>query len=180
MLLNYAECIELYGSDYQIKKKIKSGELYLVEKGIYSTDDNYSELDVMAKKYPRAIFTGESAFYYHSLTDVVPDYYFVATSRSDSRIHDDRIIQSYILENIANEGIEIMEHNGTPIRIYSLERMLIELMRFKSKIPYDQYKEIINNYRRLVDQMDFGKVEEYAALFKNGNSYLDMIDKEVL
>ena len=180
MILNYAECIDEFGSDYQIKKELSKGDLFVAEKGLYSTSKDYSELEVISKKYDRAIFTGESAFYYHSLTDVIPDHYFIATSRTDSRIHDDRVVQSFILENAVNEGVITKEYNGAMIRIYSLERMLIELMRFKSRMPYDYYKEIIGNYRKLVDQMDFVKVEEYAALFKNGNSYLEMIDKEVL
>lgn len=58
--------------------------------------------------------------------------------------------------------------------------MLIELMRFKTRIPMDYYKEIINNYRKLSFELDFGIVEEYAAMFKNGARLMNMIQMEVL
>ena len=33
MILTYKECIEKYGSDYQIKKEMKAGKLFQKEKG---------------------------------------------------------------------------------------------------------------------------------------------------
>ena len=66
------------------------------------------------------------------------------------------------------------------IRIYDRERMLIELMRFRSKMPMDYYKEIIQNYRKLAFELDFCLVEDYAALFKNGTTFMNMIQMEVL
>lgn len=46
---------------------------YQIEKGIYSDKKNVHYLEVIAKKYPQAIITRESAYYYHNLTDVIPD-----------------------------------------------------------------------------------------------------------
>ena len=53
-------------------------------------------------------------------------------------------------------------------------------MRFKAKIPMDYYKEVIQNYRKLAYEMDFGLVEDYAYMFRNGNRLMDMIQMEVL
>ena len=74
MLLTYQECIDKYGSDYQLKKELYKGNLFMKGKGIYSTKQNVSETDIIMHKYPKAVFTGKSAFYYHSLSDVIPDY----------------------------------------------------------------------------------------------------------
>ena len=60
------------------------------------------------------------------------------------------------------------------------ERMLIELIRNKSKIPFDYYKEIIGNYRNRVNEMDFGKVSEYAEHFKMNQTIMNTIQMEVL
>ena len=100
------------------------------------------------------MFTGESAFYYHSLTDVIPDYYNLATPRTDNRIVDLREKQSFVKSEIFEMGKTKMKRNNVEINIYSLERMLIELMRFRSKLPFDFYKEIIANYRNKADTMD--------------------------
>ena len=48
------------------------------------------------------------------------------------------------------------------------------LVIFKKKqIPFDYYKEIISNYRALVDELDMYKIEEYLALFKNDVKMLE-------
>ena len=65
MILTYQQCIEKYGSDYNIKKKIKNDKLYQLEKGIYSDKQFCSMLDIITVKYPQAVFSGRSAYYYH-------------------------------------------------------------------------------------------------------------------
>lgn len=180
MILTYKDCIEKYGSDHLLKKEIAEGRLFQKEKGIYSLQKACSELEIISVKYPRSIFTGESAFYYHSLTDVIPDYYCIATLRTDSRIKDSRVKQSFVKNEIFEVGMTKMKRNNVEINIYSLERMLIELMRFRSKLPFDYYKEIISNYRNKAETMDFALVEEYADYFKNTEKLKDMIQMEVL
>ena len=160
MVLTYKQCIEKYGSDHMLKKEIAEGNLFQKEKGIYSLGRNCSELEIIGAKYPKAVFTGESAFYYHGLTDVIPDFYHLATVRTNGRI-------------------KISYHN-TEICIYSLERMLIELVRFRGKLPFDYYKEIIGSYRNRVETMDIAKVEEYAAKFKHSDKMMQVIELEVL
>ena len=180
MLLTYQECVGKYGSDYRLKKEIASGNLFLKEKGIYSTMRNTSEIEVLLRKYPKAVCTGKSAFYYHSLTDVIPEHYYLATRRTDTRIGDARVIQSFLKEEFFEPGIIEMKYNNATIRIYDLERMLIELMRFKTKLSKDYYKEIVQNYRKMSFELDFGLVEDYASMFRGSKKLMDMIEAEVL
>lgn len=180
MILSYQECLDKYGSDYKLKKELSDGKLFMEEKGLYSTKRNATELDLITKKYPRAVCTGYSAFYYHALTDVIPEYYYLATIRTDTRIRDTRIKQSYVKEELFRAGISTLKYNSSTIRIYNCERMLIELLRFRSKLPLDYYKEIIRNYRKLSSKMDFTLVEDYALNFRNTSSLMDMVQREVL
>ena len=180
MVLTYKNCIEKYGSDHLLKKEILEGRLFQKEKGIYSLQKSCSELEVIMTKYPRSVFTGESAFFYHSLTDVIPDYYYIATNRTDSRIKDVRVKQSFVKVELFEIGKTKMQRNNVEISIYSLERMLIELMRFRSKLPFDYYKEIIASYWNKVEIMDIALVEEYAYHFKNADKIMNMIQMEVL
>ncbi len=111
---------------------------------------------------------------------MIPDHYYLATRRTDTRIRDPRVIQSFLKDEIFDAGITKLQYNNSSIRIYDKERMLIELMRFKSKIPMDYYKEIIGNYRKLSYELDFGVVEDYASMFKSGSKLMNMIQMEVL
>lgn len=180
MILTYKECIEKYGNDYLLKKELESENLYLKEKGIYSSEKTCSELEVITTKYARTIFTGESAFYYHSLTDVIPDYYHLASNRTDTRIKDERVRQSFVRADLFDIGITQMQRNNITIAIYDQERMLLELMRFRNNLSFDYYKEIILSYRKKVEYMDIARLEEYASRFKQGDRLMHMIEMEVL
>lgn len=57
-----AECLEKYGSDYFIEKKIEKGELFKIGKGIYSEKRYVPELAMFVYKYPNAVVTMKSAF----------------------------------------------------------------------------------------------------------------------
>ena len=69
--------------------------------------------------------------------------------------------------------------NGLIVNIYDKERMLIELIRNKNKLPYDFYKDIINNYRDIIDTIEIRKIEEYLKYFKNRENIYKIIRNEV-
>ena len=74
----------------------------------------------------------------------------------------------------------MMQYQNSQIRIYSRERLLVDLIRFRSKYPLDYYKEIISAYRHIVDQLDFFEMEDYAMMLKNGENIMKTIQMEVL
>ena len=73
-----------------------------------------------------------------------------------------------------------MNYQNIQISIYSKERLLVDLIRFRKKMPFDYYKEIIGNYRRIVDELDFFAIEDYTAMLKSGKKIMDTIQLEVL
>ena len=180
MLLTYSQCRNQFGTDYRIQNLLKSEKLFKVHEGIYSTDKYSSTYEFISLKYPDAIFTMDSAFYIHGLTDEIPDIYHLATRREATRIKDERIKQYFMKDSIFELGKTEIVHQGEKIKVYNQERMLIELIRNKSKIPLDNYKEIIGNYRNRVYEMDFGKISEYAEHFKMNQTIMNTIQLEVI
>ena len=59
-----AECLEEYGSDYFVEKKIEKGELFKVGKGIYSEKKYVPDIAMFVYKYPYVVVTMRSAFYF--------------------------------------------------------------------------------------------------------------------
>ena len=57
--------------------------------------------------------------------------------------------------------------------------MLVELIRKRNIIPFDYYKEIINNYRKKKDELDIYKIEEYISYYKNEKVLYDTLMREV-
>ena len=76
--------------------------------------------------------------------------------------------------------LETADYKGYDIRIYNKERMLIELVRYKSKLPFDYYKEIILNYRKLLPRLDIQKIQDYALMAPKSNKVLEILQMEVL
>ena len=89
------------------------------------------ELEIIMKKYPNAILTLNSAFYYYGLTDTIPDYYYVATPKSNRKIEDVRVKQIYENSNAFEMGKTTIEYDdeGASLLINSNQQMLSEKLR---------------------------------------------------
>ena len=71
------------------------------------------------------------------------------------------------------------DYNGERLRIYNLERLLVETARMKNLMPSDIYKEVVLRYRANQDGIDSSKIGEYAELFPHKDRILSVIDSEV-
>lgn len=179
MLYFHKELKEKLKSDYQIQKAVYNKEYFKIENGLYSDIEFVNPLEIICKKYPDAIFTSDSAYYYYDLTDVIPDFFCLATKRSDTRINDKNIRQIFIPNDLFDFGKTQIEIENIKINIYDEERILVELIRKKNTIPFDYYKEIISNYRKKIDKLDIYKIQEYISYYKNELSLYDTLMREV-
>ena len=179
MIFTYNELLINYKSAYQIEKAVKDRKIFKIEKGIYSNVPNVHYLAVIMKKYSYGIFTSYSAYYYHNLTDVIPNKMYLATNRNATTIISDKIQQIRMKDELYNLGKTQIEYEGIIINIYDKERLLIDLARNKNQIGYDLYKEIISNYRKQVNSLDIQKIEEYIHFFVNGDKIFEIIQDEV-
>ena len=180
MLYSFDECIKKYNNQYQIEKMLLEGKLYKIEKGIYSDLKQVSDLEIIAFKYPNAVFTMNSAFYYYGLTDVIPEKFYLATNRDATKIHVHNVKQFFHQESIFQTGITTILYQNAKIKIYDKERMLIELIRNKNNLPFDYYKEIIENYRNIKYELDIEKIQEYIMEFPKKDYINNAIQLEVL
>lgn len=136
MLLSYHECLENIVQIIKLKN-IQEGHLFITEKGLYSEDRYVPELEIIMKKYPNAILTLNSAFYYYGLTDTIPDHYYVATPKSNRKIEDVRVKLSFDLykEIISNYRKLIHKMDMTQIMEYAYElpktNMVMETIRLE-------------------------------------------------
>ena len=179
MIYTYRECIEKYKTDYEIRKLLASGNLKRVSRGVYSDDIYESDLAIISKTYPYAVFTMNSAFYFHGLTDTIPRSYYLMTDKDATKIKDTRVRQFFDNHNSLTIGVEKKNYCGTEILIFSRERMLVELIRNKKRFSFDYYKEIIANYRKLTYELDIQAVQEYAIQLPKTKMVLDTLQLEV-
>ena len=179
LLYSYEECIRKYQTDYELRKVLKEGSLFRVGRGIYADTEYVPGLAVISKQYPYAVFTMDSAFYYHNLTDTIPQGYYLMTDKNATKIRNPEVRQFFDNYNSMELGLTEKVYNGIPIRIFSRERMLVELIRSKSKLPFDYYKEIISNYRNLIYELDIQAIQEYAEQLPKANLVMKTLRLEV-
>ena len=124
------------------------------------------------QRYPNSILTLESVFTYYEMCDYVRDKYVIVTLQNAHKIENPKIEQIYITNEILNIGKETIKTKDGFINIYDRERMLIELIRLKTKLSYLSFKEVINSYRKLFNEgtIDNNKLIKHCSLFKNGES----------
>lgn len=180
MLKSRKECLEQYGSDYFIRQKVNAGELRRIEKGVFAEESYVPELALISWKYPKAVVTMLSAFCHYGLSDAVPDIYDLATDRDASKITDPRVRQYFMPTESFMLGVTTAEERGYSYQIYDRERMLVELLRYKSKLSFDLYKEVLLNYRRIMPQLNIQKIQQYALAVPKSNMILNTLQMEVL
>ena len=179
MIYSYESVISKYKNNYQLDKALKDKKIFKIESGIYSNQEIVNYLLIINKKYPNAVFTSDSAFYYHNLTDVIPQKYYLATNRKASKIMNEKVKQIYVAEDKFDIGVTTIKVDGIKVKIYDKEKLLIELVKNSKEIPFDYYKEIINNYRGISDKLDMNKLSDYLNYYKNDIDLFLKIQKEV-
>ena len=111
---------------------------------------------------------------------MIPEKYALATKAKATPLVDGRIEQIYTRDDLLNIGVIQMEVDGATIPIYDKERMIIELLRNKNKMPKDLYKEIIGNYRRIIESLEIWRIQEYLDIFPKSKMIKKAFDEEIL
>ena len=179
MLFDYNECRKRFSSPYQIEKAVEDCRIYKMMPGVYSDTGAESELEVLQARYPKSVLTLETAYQYYNLTDVISDVYTFATPRNAPRIKDERIKQYYVPGEVFGVGMTTAEFEGEKLRIYDRERLLIETVRMKERLPLDLYREVINSFRKVREDLYAAKIGDYLEGFGRKEGFMKIIEAEV-
>lgn len=179
MIYLYKDLTKLGKNDFNIKKMVERKELYIIKKGIYSTTIDYNYLEYLSKKHSNVIFTLMTACHcYGLLKDNKPPYYIV-TKQKDRKILDENVKQIFMTDSLYDIGMNKVKYLGFDIKIYNLERLLIEVLRNKKNIDFDIYSEIINGYNKIAKLLNKNKIYEYATYFKDPK-IIERYEREIL
>ena len=179
MILVYEDAVTKYGSLYKVKKAVQNGQLFKLSPGLYATTATVSAIDRIMTSHKKAIFTMDSAFYFLELTDVIPEQMHLATGRHMTRIKLQGVKQYFESPNYYGVGKMNMTFNGSAIRCYDRERMLLELVRHRKKLAFDYYKEIVQSYRQLKDDLDFAKLDDYIGIMQSRTDFYGIMQREI-
>lgn len=179
MVYTYKKVLEKYGTHYKLIRAIKSGKIIKLNRGMYASSSDYSDFDYIVTKYHKTVFTMDSAFYLLGLTKAIPNKYYLATKRTALRMKEDNIVQYYQVNNIYNIGIVNIKINNLTVKVYDKERMLIELIRNKNRLNQDYFNEILDNYKKIKNNLNIKKINKYLKAFNTKKYILDIINKNL-
>jgi hypothetical protein len=133
----------------------REGKLQRIERGIYMSKDGiFDELFVFQTKYPRVIFSYETALYILNLTDKIPAEINVTVNynyKFNKRPENTRIY--YVSNEILNLGLIERENNlGNLVRLYSAERILCDFIKNRSNMDPEIYIKLVKTYPKYPDR----------------------------
>lgn len=180
MVMTFSECCAKCGGRYLAERLIRKGDLHKVATGLYSDKAEWSDMEVLLARYPKAVVTLQSAYYYYDLSDSIPEAFHLATDRDATKIYDERVVQHFMPKGTIGIGVISCKFLDDEVsRIFDKERLLIETARNKTKLPYDLYKEVIESFRKIKDTLYPAKLTDYLEVFPKRESILRTIENEV-
>lgn len=164
-----------------LQMMVAEGKLERVDRGVYvSIDAIEDEMYAMQTKYPKLIYSHETALYLHGLSDRTPFEYSASVPSGYKVVGSvaDRFKIYYIKKELHELGVETMKSShGNPIRTYDVERTVCDLIRSRSRIDVQILNDALKRYVRL-KSADHSILLEYARKLKVEavlKSYLEVL-----
>ncbi len=164
-----------------LQMMVAEGKLERVDRGVYvSIDAIEDEMYAMQTKYPKLIYSHETALYLHGLSDRTPFEYSASVPSGYKVVGSvaDRFKIYYIKKELHELGLETMKSShGNPIRAYDVERTVCDLIRSRSRIDVQILNDALKRFVKL-KSADHSILLEYARKLKVEavlKSYLEVL-----
>lgn len=152
-----------------LQMMVAEGKLERVDRGVYvSIDAIEDEMYAMQKKYPKLIYSHETALYLHGLSDRTPFEYSASVPSGYKVVGSvaDRFKIYYIKKELHELGVEtVRSSHGNPIRTYDVERTVCDLIRSRSRIDVQILNDALKRFVKL-KSADHSILLEYARKLK--------------
>lgn len=119
-------------------------------------------------RYNQAVFSHETALFFHDLTDREPSPYSVTVKRgyNSKNLKDDGIKVYTTKPELHDVGIMTADTSfGYSVTIYDMERTICDLIRSRSNIEIQTLQGALKQYVRRKDK-NLRVLMQYAAMFR--------------
>ena len=139
-----------------------------VAHGVYVSPDAWTDaMYLLHLRCAQAVFSHESALFFHDLTDREPSPYSITvkTGYNPSSLQVDGIKVYTIKKELHDMGIVTMNTPfGHPVLVYDMERTICDLIRSRSGIEVQTFQDALKQYAKRKDK-DLRKLMRYAQMF---------------
>lgn len=149
-----------------LKLLCDEGYIERKEKGVYvKKGKNVNDFFLIQQRYKTGVFSHNTALYFYHLTDRTPLKYDM-TFKNNIRVNDEIIEPHYIKQDKYELGIiELELQDETTIKVYNLERTIIDILRDRNKIDLQIFNTAMKEYMKRKDK-NLIKLSKYAKEFK--------------
>ena len=157
-----------------------AGEIEQVARGLYrlTTLPAAGEPDLLtvAKKVPRAVFCLLTALAFHRLTTQTPHAVAIALPRTARipRLNHPPLEVFRFSSASLHSGVHEHEVDGAPIRLYSPEKTLADMFKYRHKLGLDVAVEALRTYRGRRKGQDLGTGARLCAGLPGGKRHVPL------
>ena len=148
---------------------IKERKLEQVAHGIYVSEDTWIDaMFLLHLRCGQAVFSHESALFFHDLTDREPSPYAITVRRgySTTRLKAEGLSVYTIKPELFDVGVSSGQTPfGHTVPVYDMERTICDLLRSRSRIEIQPFQGALKAYARRKDK-NLRALMQYAGMFK--------------
>lgn len=137
--------------------------------GIYLSKDAWVDaMHLLHLRFSQAVFSHETALFFHDLTDREPLAYSVTvkTGYNPTRLKDEGVQVFTIKAELHEVGLTTAQTPfGHTVPVYDMERTICDLLRSRSHIEMQTFQGALKTYARRKDK-DLRTLMRYAGLFR--------------
>ena len=161
------ELLDLGFSYYRIHKLVEEGILIKQSKKLYenaSFAGEESDFSTVAAYIPNGVFCMMTAARYYGLTTYLPDAVDIAIER-DKKVSTmpswpEISVWYFPKERYSCGIVEVTDSSGV-IKIYDIEKTVVDILYYRNKIGIEETKEVLKSYIAKSDR-DLNKLHRYA------------------
>lgn len=148
---------------------VRSRDLDRVAHGIYLSKDFWVDaMYLLHLRFEQAVFSHETALFFHDLTDREPIEYTVTvkTGCNPSKMKAEGIQVFTIKADLHDVGLTTAKTPfGHTVPVYDMERTICDLLRSRSRIEIQTFQGALKSYARRKDK-NLRALMQYAGMFK--------------
>ena len=154
-------------SRYALREVVAEGKLANIQRGIYVSEEGYvDEFFLLQQRFPKGVYSHETALYLLGFSDRAPQQIVITfeQGQSTSRMKTENIRPVMISHHFYEGVIEIKRSGGTFVRVYCIERTLVDMMKTRYDGDLEQLIPALKRYATYQSK-DVNLLYRYARLF---------------
>ena len=161
-----------------LSKMVEKNIIQRIDRGIYATNDyKYDEYHLFQLKYPKTVFSYNTALYFYGMTERTPIKMDISISKNYNPHRFKELVNVYrINDELFELGIiNKTSPQGMNVRVYNLERTICDIIKDKDSMDIEIRNKAI---KKAIKSKEFNasKMFDYAKKMNIYNKVKDYME----